>query len=73
MSRHPDESRDPGQMPYSFVLFIKKVPKLFRGAKTRYRPSSSDIFFHPAQTVAPLKTFFPFSGTFSLESVPEGL
>ena len=39
-----------------FVLLFPKVPKEFRGAKTRYRPGSSILCIHPAQTVVVLKT-----------------
>lgn len=43
------------------VLFIQKVPKVFRGAKTRSPLQQLYFRIHDAQTVAPLKTCFIFN------------
>jgi len=40
------------------VLLIPKVPKEFRGAKTRSPLQQLNFCIHDAQTVAPLKTYF---------------
>ena len=41
-----------------FVLFMKKVPKSFRGHKLAIFSIHHAVNIHPAQTVCPLKTHF---------------
>ena len=50
---------------------MKKVPKSFRGGKTRSPFQQLYFCFLDAQTVAPLKTFFQPSSVFSLAIILE--
>ncbi len=63
-------------MKYNFflirlVLLVAKVPKTIQDSKTRYRPILSPSRFHPAQTVAVLKTRFLVSSFSGLGDIPE--